>query len=122
LFVACGIDVSSLFIAVMKYLREINLKKERCILAHSFRDFSPWLLGPIILDLWEGKTYGKGHGKAKLLTTWWTGAKKEESKGLGLKCPLQDGMSLVTSLLQPGPSSNSLFSYELLIVSPLMIQ
>jgi hypothetical protein len=34
--------LGQLYIAVTKYLKEINLKEEMFILGHSFRDFSPW--------------------------------------------------------------------------------
>jgi hypothetical protein len=51
-----GIYISQLSITVVKYLRKINLKEERFILAHSF---SLELLDLHVLRVWQEKQCGR---------------------------------------------------------------
>jgi hypothetical protein len=54
-----------------KYLREINLKKERFVLAFGFRGFSIWLLGPITFRPMVGEyIMVEGFSKINLLSLW----------------------------------------------------
>jgi hypothetical protein len=83
-----------------KYLREINLKEKRVIWVHSFRRFSPWLLG-----LRQGRTsWQRVCGRAKLLMHVDQEAKKENG-GSQEQDTLFKGMPLVTYFLQLGPTS-----------------
>jgi hypothetical protein len=74
--------VKQAFITVTKYLRKLTYKEERFILAHVFRGFSSWSLGPIILDLSLSTVHHGG-------SAWWRRpayllvARKQERKGLG---------------------------------------
>jgi hypothetical protein len=58
--------VSHFFITGIKYLREINLKEERFILVHSFRDFSSCSLA--LLFLGSGKA--ERHGRENMWRRW----------------------------------------------------
>jgi hypothetical protein len=53
--------VDQLLVAVIKYLRETNLEKERSILAHSFKIFSPQSPALVPLGLGEEKHHDQGH-------------------------------------------------------------
>jgi hypothetical protein len=64
---------------VIKYLRERRL-------AYGFRGFSPWSLGSITFGpgmRWH--IMAEGRGRAKLLTSWQTGSREAEKKGLGTR-------------------------------------
>jgi hypothetical protein len=70
---------------------EINLRKERFILAPSFRGFSPWSLAPLLV----AKNMMAGECGAHFPTA----RKQEERKGQDI--PMK-GTLLLTYFLQPG--------------------
>jgi hypothetical protein len=73
------VNVVGSFLSVTKYLREINLNEKKvCLGFHSFRSFSPWLLGLIVFRS-VARQYimvGACDGR-KLLYLWWLGSKRE---------------------------------------------
>jgi hypothetical protein len=84
-----------------KILEKINLKKERLILAHSFRGFSLWVDGSIA-SRHTGQQ--KRSAEGKLLLSLQPGGKELERKGLGTRYSLQSPVAS-DYFLQPGPSS-----------------
>jgi hypothetical protein len=55
---------------------EVN-KEKRFILAHYFRDFSPWLFGSIIFRpvTRQKNIMVKGHCGANMVTSWYPGSR-----------------------------------------------
>lgn len=63
---------------------------ERFIVAHSFRVFSPWLLGPVAFGpVARQYTMAKSAWQRNLLTSWWSGSKERERNGLWFQYLLQ---------------------------------
>jgi hypothetical protein len=74
-----GLCVSQLSLTVTKHLRKINLKKERYILLHSFRGFSPlWACG-------KAEHHGRAHGVTNMLNSWQPGKEGGGNKVTGIK-------------------------------------
>jgi hypothetical protein len=59
-----------------------NLRKEGFLLAHSFRGFSAWLFGPMLL----GRVSWQWEYVEVVLTSWWTGS-RERQEGARDKIP-----------------------------------
>jgi hypothetical protein len=57
-------EVNQLSVTVAKYQKQSTYKEERFILAHSFRGFSPWLIGP---TAWRPLGGVAWHGRSRQL-------------------------------------------------------
>jgi hypothetical protein len=70
----------------------IPFKEERFILAHNFRGFSLWLIGPVALGWWQQSTHGMSgwHKKPALAPGLFTAVwKQSERRGQGSNMPFQ---------------------------------
>jgi hypothetical protein len=75
---------------VTKYLREINLKKERFISGLWFQRLQSMVIWP--QHFWtcdKAEHLVKGHVRRKLLDLWQLGGKKKEERGQGQNLPYE---------------------------------
>lgn len=59
---------------------EISQKKERLIIGHDYRSFSPWLIYSV-LGLWETMHYGEIAEQRKLFISWQPGSEERCTGG-----------------------------------------
>jgi hypothetical protein len=72
----------------------INLKRGKGCVAHDFRSFSPWSLGPVAFGLVVAQyIIARAHSRSATFASWQPKDKERDRKGLGYQYSLQEHTS-----------------------------